>query len=1098
MIADNIADAYPLSPMQEGLLFHSLYAPESGAYVTQLTCTLSRLKVVAFTQAWQCVIDRHAILRTAFAWQSLEKPLQVVGRRAQLPLVRHDWRGMAVPAQAAQYEAYLHDDLRRGFQLSRAPLMRLALFRVSVDTYRFVWSHHHMLLDGWSMFLLLREVFACYAACAGGEPLRLDPARPYRDYIAWLQHQDPVASEHFWRGRLQAVEAPTLLASTIALRQPGSGHGTWRWRLSPAHFQALQRLARAERLTLNTIVQGVWALLLQRYTGRPTVVCGATVAGRPARLPGAERLIGLCINTIPVVQSPPPRQPAAEWLRALQAEAVALREHEHTPLYEIQRWAGQGGQTLFDSLLVFENYPVDAALRTPPAGVHINDVRTVETTNYALTLGVTVGQTLEVQYDYDRAQFDEPSVARISAHIGHLLEQVIEHPGRIVGEIELLTGEERTRITGWNTLPQHPVPNMPVPTLIRARAQTQPEATALVYAEQQLTYGALERRANQLAQRLVRLGVRPEVRVGLSVERSPAMIVGMLGIWKASGAFVPLDPAYPPERLAHMLADAGITLLVTQRRIQALLPVPVGVRCIDLDDDTLNTEPDAAPTVPLSPEHLAYVIYTSGSTGAPKGVAVAHGPLSMHCQAMGALYRMTPADRALHFASLSFDASVEQWVVPLMHGACLVLRGAEVWDAEQLGAAITTYEITRLDIPPVYAADLAAWARAHGLCGVLRSCTVGGEAVPAASLALLRQACTPAAILNAYGPTEAVITPLAWITPADEACATAYAPIGRPVGERTAYILDTASHMTPVGVVGELYVGGTGLARDYHGQPGLTAERFVPDPFDTRAGRRLYRTGDLARWQDDGSIEYVGRVDDQVKIRGFRIEPGEVEAVLHAHPALAEVVVIAYPAGSGGVPQGRHAHSGDPVLQTTSDDRHLVAYVVARQNPPPAHSDLRAFVRARLPDYMVPTLFVPIDTLPRTPNGKVDRRALPMPAGWRPESDAAYVAPRTAVQRSIAAVWQEVLRVEKVGIHDNFFDLGGHSLLMAKVWNKLRHVLQKEVSMVDMFHYPTIHALATFISQERRAGLAPQPPDGGDAKLNAGKNRLRQQLLRRR
>jgi AMP-binding enzyme/Phosphopantetheine attachment site/AMP-binding enzyme C-terminal domain len=304
--------------------------------------------------------------------------------------------------------------------------------------------------------------------------------------------------------------------------------------------------------------------------------------------------------------------------------------------------------------------------------------------------------------------------------------------------------------------------------------------------------------------------------------------------------------------------------------------------------------------------------------------------------------------------------------------------------------------------------------------------------------------------------------------------------------------------VTPVGVVGELYIGGTGLARGYHGRPGLTAERFVPDPFGTRAGGRLYRTGDLARWQDDGSVEYVGRVDDQVKIRGFRIELGEVEAVLRTHPALAEVVVIAHPAASGETPERRQAQGGTPVPQTTSDGQYLVAYVVAKRNPPPAHRDLRAFVRARLPDYMVPTLFVPLEILPRMPSGKVDRRALPSPAGRRPESGAAYEAPRTAVQRSIAAIWQEVLRVEKVGIHDNFFDLGGHSILMAKVWNKLRHVLQKEVSMVDMFHYPTIHALATYVSQEHQGGPVSQPPDAGDAKLNAGKSRLRQQLLRRR
>ena len=748
---------------------------------------------------------------------------------------------------------------------------------------------------------------------------------------------------------------------------------------------------------------------------------------------------------------------------------------------------------------MFENYPVDAALRQPPAGVRLGDVRTVETTHYALTIAVTVGTTLEMRFDYDRAQFDETGVARLSAHFAHLLAQVVEHPARAVGVLALLTAAEEAQVAAWNTRPQRVVHDTSVPAWISRQAQIRPEAVALVYAGQQLTYGVLERRANQLAQRLIRLGVGPEVRVGLSVERSLAMIVGMLGIWKAGGAYVPLDPVYPPERLAYMLTDAGIGLLVTQRRVWAPLPVPAGVLCVDLEDDTLSVEPATEPAVRLLPEHLAYVMYTSGSTGTPKGVAVPHGPLSMHCQAMGVLYEMTPADRALHFASLSVDAAVEQGVVPLMHGACLVLGSAEFWSAEQAGTALATHGITRLDVPPAYAIELAAWAQAHGTAMALRTCTVGGEAMRREHFGLLQQACKPAPILNAYGPTEAVITPLVWVAAADTECTTAYAPIGKVVGARTAYILDAALRVVPVGVVGELYIGGMGLARGYHGRPGLTAERFVPDPFSALPGGRLYQTGDLARWQADGTIEYVGRVDNQVKMRGFRIELGEIEAVLQAHPAITEAVVVAHEVRHGQVPTeldkpgGALSEPEGTLPDATSRGLSGDCAALPRQYP----RNCGSFLHEKLPDYMVPSLFVWLEALPRLPNGKVDRRALPVPESWRPESEAVYVAPRNEVQRTIATIWQEVLRVEKVGIHDNFFDLGGHSLLMAKVWNKLHHRFHQPLSMVDMFQYPTIHALATYISQENKAPLAPPHTDALDEKLQAGKSRLQQQLLRR-
>jgi amino acid adenylation domain-containing protein/non-ribosomal peptide synthase protein (TIGR01720 family) len=1027
-----IDDLYPLSPMQQGMLFHALGEPAARLYVTQLAVDIDGLDSERFIAAWRAAIRRHDILRTAFPWrEGLHTPLQAVHRDVELPVALEDWRGRDdIPEGLAALEAREYD---RGFDLARAPLLRLVLARVAEDRHRLIWTCHHLLLDGWSQSLLWGEVLRHYR----GEPAGTEPAGRYRDYIAWLARQDPKAGEAFWREQLRDLEEPCLLAPNPSRSADGGGHGTWLWRADRQWMLALKAFAGEQRITLNTLVQGAWAVLLYRHTGRRGVAFGATVAGRPTELPGADGLLGLFINTLPVIHPIEPSRPAGDWLRALQSRNLRLREYEHTPLYDIQRWAGRGGQALFDSLLVFENYPVDQALRAPGLGPRFGAVRQRDLTNYPLTLDIAAGDTLEIRYDYGRESFDEAAVRRIGHHMESLLGQMLDHPSRPVGHLALSDGGMPDvtpgRPSGYQALPVH--------ALIRRRAEARPEAPALICGGETLSYAELEQWTNRLAHGLLRRGVGPETPVGVAVGRSLDMVAGALAVFKAGGVYVPLDPEQPAERLRRVLEEAGVGVLLKESRFGGPESMPTLRVCLDLDALDLWGEPATPPPVAVHPEQLAYLIHTSGSTGRPKGVAVAHGALGMQVQAMAALYGLEPRDRCLHFAAPVFDAALEQWAVPLIRGAALVIA-PEWWSAERMLHEIGVHGISRVDLPPAYLAELAARADA-ARPPALRGITVGGEALTRRTYELAMARLCPERLVNAYGPTETVITPLAWKATPETACETTFAPIGLPLGERTAHVLDADLNPLPAGIAGELYIGGRGLARGYRSQPALTAERFLPDPFGAPGGR-LYHTGDRARRLEDGSFEYLGRLDRQIKIRGYRIEPEEIEAHLLAHPAVAEAAVLAL--------------GGDAA-------KRLVAYVamsgerlVAGQDhasPATHHSSLSTFLKERLPGYMVPTRIVALERLPRLPSGKPDRLRLPPPEC----ADPPRVAPRTEAERRMAELWREILELDRIGVTDDFFELGGHSLLALRLVGLAERRMNLKLSLAQVLRSPTIEGL---------------------------------------
>ncbi|PTQ68435.1 non-ribosomal peptide synthetase [Pseudomonas sp. GV071] len=1026
---EQIDDVYPLSPMQKGMLFHTLEDSGEALYINQVSLPVNGLDVAKFDAAWAFVTARHGVLRTSFHWQAdLSEPLQVVHKQARMPLQVLDWRERTVTDEALA--ALAHEQALQGFELDQAPLQRMLLVQLGEQQYQMIWTSHHMLMDGWSSSNLFAEVLQHYA----GRELEGTPGR-YGDFIAWLHSQDKTALEGFWRQQLANIE-PTALSPAVYPRHVSEevGHAALYSNWDAQWTGRLQQHCRQLRITPNTFIQGAWLLLLQRYTGQRTVTFGATVAGRPESLAGADSMLGLFINTLPVIQTLQPEQPLDQWLQQLQAYNLDIRAYSHAPLADVQRWSGLGGQALFDSIIVFENYPIDQRLReAEPAGLSFGASSDLGVTNFPMDLAVHLGDSLMIEYMYLRASFSSEGVAQIRALMEALLEAMLAAPQERLGNLQRLPASAMAELQQWSAAPYAAHREQLLPTLIAEQAATQPDAVALVCGEAQLTFAQLEHAANRLARQLQAQGAGPEVVVGVALPRSVEMVVALLAVMKAGAAYVPLDLDYPAERLAYMIDDSAMAVLITRSELQGTLPVPAQVAVLALDQLPAHGDSRSLPSRLLA-DNLAYLIYTSGSTGRPKGVAVSHGPLSMHCQAIAQLYEMDRGTRELLFMSFAFDGAHERWLSTLASGGALVIRDGTLWTPEQTCAVLHEQRISIACFPPAYLKQLAEYIEASGVpAPAVHTYCFGGDAVPEQSFEQVKAALRPAYFTNGYGPTETVVTPMLWRVPLSGRCEAAYAPIGKAVGQRSLHVLDAELNPLPVGFAGELYIGGYGVARGYHGRPDITAERFVPDPFGA-PGARLYRTGDLVRLRSDGILDYVGRIDHQVKVRGFRIELGEIEACLRAQPGVEDALVIARDAASG---------------------KQLIGYVVS--SAADCGETLRAALRSELPDYMVPAQVLAMAAFPLTPNGKLDRKALPEPSF----TSASFVAPRNEQERLLAEIWAEVLQVEQVGITDSFFELGGDSILSLQVISRVRNHpdLQLQLKLRDLMRQPTIVGL---------------------------------------
>ncbi|WP_339494068.1 non-ribosomal peptide synthase/polyketide synthase [Pseudomonas sp. EA_35y_Pfl1_P108] len=1024
-----IADVYPLSPMQQGMLFHTLYEPEAEAYINQLRLDIEGLDLLAFGRAWQAALDRHDILRSSFHWLGLDSAHQVIQRQVDVQL-------HVIEDVAADVDALAVAEREKGFALNAAPLFRLMLVRGAGRAWHLIFTSHHILMDGWSNAQLLGEVIAHYA----GHNVPA-PQGQFRDYLGWLQQQ--ASGEAFWKASLAPLQAPTLLAQALRVPADGKGMSDHHVVLDSDFTRALGEFARHQKVTLNTLLQGAWSLLLQRYTGQACVAFGATVAGRSAPLPGLEQQLGLFINTLPIVSAAAPTQAVADWLSELQALNLSLRDHEHVPLYDIQGWAGQQGAALFDSLLVFENFPVaDVLKQGAPAGLTFGRLHNHEQTHYPLTLGIELGSCLRLEFGYDQARFSARQVAQLSRNLRHLLVQMLADAQAPVGSLRLLDPAARRDILALSQSPSAAQRHLRVHERIAAQADVTPDALAVQASDTRLSYAQLNDRANRLAHRLLELGVGPGRRVGLAARRGPQLIVSLLAVLKSGAAYVPLDPNYPGERLAYMLTDSRLDLLLSETGLLAGLPLPQGLvrEEFTASGEELARYPSTNPANHAAAADLAYVIYTSGSTGLPKGVAIDHAALGQFCDSAEVYSSLSAADRVLQFATFSFDGFVEQCYPPLCVGAALIMRGDELWDAGQLAREIVQQGVTLADLPAAYWYLLAKECSLDPRpLGNLRQVHVGGEAMSVEGLrAWYAAGLGDVRLVNTYGPTEATVVSSVHDCQLADASDAFGVPIGRAIEGRSLYVLDSGFELLATEGVGELCIGAQyGLAQCYFDRPALTAERFLPDPFSAVPGARLYRSGDLARYTEAGALEYVGRIDHQVKVRGFRVEMGEIEASLQALPQLREAAVIA---------------------QSSATGTQLVAYVVPVKGQALEASALANNLRQSLPDYMVPGHWVILDALPLNNNGKLDRRALPTPD--LNQARQAYVVPQNPLQIQLAAIWQAVLQVEQVGLNDHFFEHGGHSLLATQVISRVRHDLQLEVPLRALFEQPTLEAFA--------------------------------------
>ncbi|WP_225728603.1 non-ribosomal peptide synthase/polyketide synthase [Nocardia sp. JCM 34519.1] len=1024
-----LAQIWPLTAMQSGLLFHQALAGKGfDAYHMQVVFGLTgRVDPARMRAAGQGLLDRYPNLRVGFAADSHGAPVQIVVDGIEMPWRVVDLRDVAESERAAALELLLIEDRNTHFDSSIPPLLRFTLVLTAEQRSELVFTAHHVLLDGWSLPLLIRDLLRLYGS--GGDTAALPPVADYREFLKWLHQQDIHVGIQAWLDELDGVREPTLLAGGTGTAAP-VGVEQVDVSLPALVSPELSRRARELGVTLNTVVQAAWGILLAASTGRRDVLAGATVSGRPSAIAGVDSMVGLFINTVPVRVRFGDRDTLAGLLTGLQARRAALLEHHHVGLSEIHQATGLN--VLFDTLIGFESYPVDRAgigAAVTASGIAIADLRSTAPTHYPLTVVAGADPDLTLRLEYRTDVFTRPAVEAMSTRLVRILAQVAADPDIPVASIDILGDERDLVLRRWNETTVE-IPDVTLVGLFEARAARTPDAVAVHCGEVELSYRELDTRADRVARALISRGAGPDTIVAVALPRSAELLVALVAVLKAGGGYLPIDPAYPSDRLAFVMADAAPVVVVTDPETAKILPHnDIPLLYLDGIDDVDGSDR----TVPVRPQNLAYLIYTSGSTGVPKGVGITHrNVVNLVAQA----WQADPGERVLMHSSVAFDASTYEIWPALCGGATLVVASERRSDPAEITRLVETCSVTKMFATPPLLSALVEYTESSR-CDALRSLTqvnTGADTLTAGLVHALKAACGGVRIDNLYGPTEATVDVTSLAVPDGVVGAV---PIGVPVTNTRAYVLDPWLAPVPVGIAGELYVAGTQLARGYRGQAGLTAARFVADPFDP-AGGRLYRTGDVVRWNADGQLEFVGRSDDQVKIRGFRVEPGEVETALAQHPSVSRAVVVALEADGGG--------------------KQLVGYVVPDRTDS-AELDgarVREFVSERLPDFMVPAAVLVLDSIPLTANGKIDRAALPVP---ELVSSAEYRAPSTAEERVLATIFAEVLGLDRVGIDDNFFELGGDSIRSIQVVSRAR-ALGVVVSPREVFERRTVAALA--------------------------------------
>ncbi|MBD1837880.1 non-ribosomal peptide synthetase [Coleofasciculus sp. FACHB-501] len=1060
------SNSFPLSFAQQRLWFFDQLEPGNTSYNIPVAVRFKgTLDAIALEHSLNAIIERHEALRTVFTTVD-GHPVQVITPQLKLTLPFVDLRELPNTEREQAVRQLATAEAQKPFDLTQAPLLRVSLLHLSEFEYVVLFTMHHIVSDGWSMGIFIQELVTFYKAFSSSKfsPLP-ELSIQYADFAVWqrqwLQGEVLETQIAYWKkqlgGNLPVLDLPTNRPRPAVQTFQGAEE---KFVLSKALTEALTKLGQQQGATLFIVLLAVFKTLLYRYTGQEDILVGSPIANRNrAELEG---IIGFFANTL-VLRTDLSNNPTfKELLGRVREVALGAYSHQDLPFEKLvevlQPDRDLSRNPLFQVLFALRNVPTQN-LELPGISLSLEEMES-QTARFDLVLNLSQeAGGLTGVFEYNKELFNASTVQRMAGHFQTLLESIVANSDRSISTLPFLTQPERHQLlVEWNNTHTNDSTDRCLHQLFEEQVERTPDAIAIIFENQQLTYAELNAKANQLAHHLQKLGVKPEVLVGICVERSLEMVVGLLGILKAGGAYLPLDPAYPPERLAFMLEDAQVSVLLTQKRLLNTLPSHnAEIVCLD-DWESLQI---GSPNSVKNSSNLAYVIYTSGSTGRPKGVQISHACVVNFLISMRQPLGITQPDILLAVTSLSFDIAALEIFLPITVGSRVVVATREIAsDGAQLLTTLTDSGATIMQATPATWRLLLAggWQGSKGL-----KILCGGEALPrqlAAQLLVRGDR-----LWNLYGPTETTIWSTIHPVENSDACVS----IGRPIANTQVYILDTHLQPVPVGVTGELYISGKGLSRGYLNRPELTAEKFIPNPFleKSETSELLYKTGDLARYLPNGELEYLGRIDHQVKVRGFRIELGEIEAVLNQHPGVQQAVVIA--------------------REDNSNDKYLVAYVVPKQEAATTPVQLRSFLKEKLPNYMVPSSFVLLEAIPLTPNGKIDRRALPEPDTARPELESAYIAPRTAIEEVVAGIWTQVLGLEQVGMRDRFFDLGGHSLLATQVISRLREAFQVEIPLRFLFESPTVAGLAERIETACRAQenlqIPPLVPVGREEKL---------------
>ncbi|MFA0813512.1 amino acid adenylation domain-containing protein [Microbulbifer epialgicus] len=1073
-----IENVYIATPMQQGMLYHEKLENKSQSFLNQKYGNINGIKKIeAFKAAWKSIIDRHDVFRTCFDVTLGEQAHQLVMRKAELPIYEENWSGLSEEEQNRSLLKYYQEDLKKGFDLASVPLMRLSLIQLSEYSFHFIWTYHHLLTDGWCLPIILKELVHYYQVYGSQAEVPLPEPIPYEKYISWLYKQDKSKARDYWEENLRNVKAPTpLIVDRLPIMNSERGCGNVTLKLSETISRNLINLAKSCNATVNVIVQAAWSYLLKCYCGDSEVVFGATVSGRPAEVEGIEQMVGLFIASLPVRVFFEKGMTLGELFFQLQAGNLDREEYSYLGLPEIQALSQiPQGVSLFDSLLVFENYPVDDAVEVLNSNfgssMFLGDISSNHLVNYSITITAQIRHSLRFDFSFRKENISKSAIDCLTQSFNEILLKISKSdPHRQLNSIDLVSESERRKLLiDWNRTDADYSKSDYFHEIFEQQVKLTPDAIAIVCGNKSLSYSELNQQANQLSAYLLSKSIKPDELVGICLKRSIDMVVAMLGVLKSGGAYLPLDPDYPMSRLSFMIADSNMTIVLTQEYLRDhLSSLNTPILCLDQPEILNQLKRNSHDNVSLEfqdlkPSNLAYVIYTSGSTGKPKGVMVEHKSLVNYLLFSKIKFMDESVKGSVVNTSFSFDATICSLHLPLISGKCVFLieEDSTIFEdvADTMKSSSNLYKLT-----PSHLSALKHYFDEPLSEKLKHVFVIGGEPFPMSEQLNWQRLFPSAKFVNEYGPTEATVGCSTYIFNTKQKISSkqSMVPIGKPSSNIKFYVLNDQKKPCALGTVGELFIGGASLARGYLNRPILTDEKFIYHNVVDGMPERLYRTGDLVRWLHDGNLEFVGRVDDQVKLQGFRIELTEIEAVLSEIDGIEQSVVV--------------------VHEDKDRNKHLVTYVVL-ENPivgdeqvvgdeqailnrqHELSSQYRNILKVHLPEYMIPTVCIFLDCFPLTENGKLDRRGLPEPI-VNNTAKTQYVDPRNSIEDKLCCMWQKILKVNRVGIDDDVFQLGGHSLALLRMIEQIRAEFSIRVTLKEIYDRETVRKLGLLIESE--------------------------------